>query len=239
MSNIHPQRLYLLQLASANVPLGAGRTMEMIQGCYVIEMSNGQHILIDSGMPSDVPQPGQDESTVLKQLAALDLSPADIDFLVCTHFDIDHAGYHDHFPGAELIVQREHYTLARSGHPRYAGARSHWDHPELRYRLIDGDSELVPGVRLLETSGHAPGHQSVLVNLPQSGPVLLAIDAVMMERLFTVERKAWPMDDNEEQLRASTQKLLDIVEREQVSLVVFGHDGQQWKTLKKAPDYYE
>ncbi len=61
----------------------------------------------------------------------------------------------------------------------------------------------------------------------------------MLKRLFTPDRKKWPVDDNEEQLRDSTRKLLDLVEREQVALVVFGHDGEQWQTLKKAPDYYE
>jgi len=39
------------------------------------------------------------------------------------------------------------------------------------------------------------------------------------------------MDDDEEQLRASTRKLLALVEREQVALVIFGHDGLQWQTL--------
>jgi N-acyl homoserine lactone hydrolase len=78
----------------------------------------------------------------------------------------------------------------------------------------------------------------VLLNLPETGAVLLAIDAVMMQQTFTPERKAWPHDDNEEQLRASTRKLLDIAERRKVVLVVFGHDGRQWQTLKKSPDYY-
>jgi N-acyl homoserine lactone hydrolase len=91
---------------------------------------------------------------------------------------------------------------------------------------------------LLETSGHTTGHQSVLVRLPQTGPVLLTIDAVMMQYTFTPDRRAWPMDENEEELRASTRKLLELVEHEQVKLVVFGHDGQQWQTLKKAPEYY-
>jgi N-acyl homoserine lactone hydrolase len=140
---------------------------------------------------------------------------------------------------APTIVQREHYTLARNDHPRFAAARRHWDHPALRYRLIDGDTELFPGITLLETSGHAPGHQSVLVRLPKTGPVLLAIDAVMMQRSLTVDRKAWPNDDNEQQLRASTRKLLDLVEREQIKLVVFGHDGYQWQSLKKSPHCYE
>jgi N-acyl homoserine lactone hydrolase len=98
---------------------------------------------------------------------------------------------------------------------------------------------LLPGLTLLETSGHAPSHQSVLLHLPRTGPVLLTIDAVMMQRLFTMDRRAWPNDDNEAQLLANTRKLLDIVERDEVQWIVFGHDGEQWKSLKKSPQFYE
>jgi N-acyl homoserine lactone hydrolase len=216
----------------------------MSLGCYLVQTGDGENILIDSGLPADYTPPAgrppaENEKNVLQHLADLGLHPDDIDLLICTHFDVDHAGYHDAFTRAELIVQREHYELARSGHARFAAARAHWDHPGLRYRLIEGDTEVLPGLMLLETSGHVPGHQSVLISLPQTGKVLLAIDAVPLERLFTPDRRAWPMDDNEERLLASTRKLLDLVEREQVRLVVFGHDGLQWQTLKKAPAYYE
>jgi N-acyl homoserine lactone hydrolase len=238
-----PKKLYLLQLSATTLPLPQGRSMEMVLPCYLLETSNGQHILIDTGMAADArpaaAPKADNEKNVLERLSELGLRPADIDTLICTHFDVDHAGYHDHFRNATLIVQRRHYELAQNGHPRFAPARAHWDHPALRYRFVDGDTELLPGLTLLETSGHAPGHQSVLVRLPQTGTVLLAIDAVMMQRLFTMERKAWPNDDNEEQLLASTRNLLDLVEREQVQLVIFGHDGQQWKELKKAPEFYE
>jgi N-acyl homoserine lactone hydrolase len=238
-----PKKLYLLQLSTTAVPLGGGRTMEMVNVCYLVEISDGKHILIDSGMAADARPaglpPAENEKNVIDHLAALGLRPDDISILVCTHFDVDHAGYHDSFTKAEFIVQRQHYALAKSGHPRFAAARAHWDHPALHYRPIDGDAEILTGLTLLETSGHAPGHQSVLVRLPKTGPVLLAIDAVMMQRLFTPDRKAWPNDDNEEHLRVSTQKLLDLVDREEMSLVVFGHDGQQWQTLKKAPAYYD
>jgi N-acyl homoserine lactone hydrolase len=239
-----PQKLYLLQLSISTVPAGAGRTLEMVSGCYLIETGDGRHILIDSGLPVDVQMPAgmppaREKKDVIEHLSNLGLHPDDIDILICTHFDVDHAGYHDAFPNAEFIVQRTHYELARSGHPRFAAARAHWDHPTLHYRLIDGDSELLPGLTLLETSGHTTGHQSVLVHLPQTGPVLLAIDAVMMQHVFTPDRVAWPTDENEEQLRASTRKLLALVEREHIALVIFGHDGLQWQTLKKAPEYYE
>jgi len=36
-----------------------------------------------------------------------------------------------------------------------------------------------------------------------------------------------------------TKKLLDLVEREQIKSVVFGHDGDRWESLKKSPEYYE
>ena len=244
MTNATPQRLYLMQLSTTTIPLAAGQTLAMSSGCYLVQTSDGRNILIDNGLPADyMPPPGmppaENRKNVLEHLADLGLHPGDIDLLICTHFDVDHAGYHDVFTRAELVVQHDHYALARGGHARYAAASTHWDHPALRYRLIEGDTELLPGLWLIETSGHAPGHQSVLVDLPQTGKVLLAIDAVVLQRLFTVDRRAWPTDDNEEQLRASTRKLLDLVEREHVALVIFGHDGEQWQTLKKAPAYYE
>jgi N-acyl homoserine lactone hydrolase len=217
----------------------------MSNGCYLVQTSDGKNILIDSGLPPEyMPPPGTPHSentkTVLEHLANLGVDPDDVSLVICTHFDVDHAGYHDAFAKAEFIVQRTHYTVAQTGeYPRYAGARAHWDQPSLRYRLIDGDTELLPGLTLLETSGHAPGHQSVLVHLAHTGPILLAVDAVVLQRLFTPERRAWPTDDNEEELRASTQKLLDLVTREKIALVIFGHDGGQWQTLKTAPDFYE
>lgn len=236
-----PQRLYLLQLSTTSIPLPNG-TLEMSSGAYLVQMSDDQNILIDTGVPADYSAPGtptpDNPKNVLEHLGDLGLTPDDIDVLIVTHFDIDHIGYNDSFPKAELVVQRAHYELARAGHPRFAAGREHWDHPALHYRLVNGDTELFPGLTLLETGGHAPFHQSVLVRLPQAGLVLLAIDAVVMERLFTVERTAWPMDDNAEQLVASTRKLLDVAAREGVQLTVFGHDGLQWRTLKKAPEFY-
>jgi N-acyl homoserine lactone hydrolase len=239
-----PIKLYLFVLSNTTLPLGNGKTMEFVLPCYMVETGDGKRYLIDTGIAPDYPRPAdgppaRNEKNVLEHLAELGLQPKDIDGVICTHFDVDHAGYHDRFPHAEFYVQREHYDLARSGHERYKPARAHWDQPGPHYNFIDGDAELFSGLTLLKTSGHAPGHQSVLVRLPQTGQVLLAIDAVMMQRLFTMERKAWPKDDNEAELLASTKKLLDIVEREKVKLVVFGHDGEHWKSLKTSPAYYD
>ncbi len=231
-------RLYLFQMAlmpTNGIPAPS----------YLIQTDDGANVLIDTGFSKHFEAPSMDlrlaeGDYIVNQLAALGLSPRDIRYLVCTHFDQDHAGGHDAFPDAELIVQRRHYEVARSGtHPRFERMRTHWDHPSLCYRLIDGDCTLLPGIELIETSGHVPGHQSVLVRLPQTGPVLLAIDAVTQAAQFDAERRELgPHDMDLASVRASTRRLVELARREGAALVVFGHDAAQWPTLKKAPDYY-
>lgn len=54
-----PQRFYLIQLSTATIPLVAGRTLPMVCVCFLVETSDGKHILIDSGLPADyTPPPG-------------------------------------------------------------------------------------------------------------------------------------------------------------------------------------
>jgi N-acyl homoserine lactone hydrolase len=207
-------------------------------------MGDGRNILIDTGFPKDLPtRPGlpepQESKDVVEQLAMLGLEPGDIDTLICTHFDVDHCGHHEEFSNAELVVQREHYEVAHGGHPRFAGSRPHWDLPVERYHFVDGDTTLLPGIELIETGGHVPGHQSILVRLPETGPVLLTIDAVANQGSFRPDRQAMSLDLDGEKAIASTRKLLDVAQREQVALVIFGHDGPQWATLKKLPEYYQ
>ena len=230
-----PKCLYLMEVA--RIP---ERNLPFV--CYLVQTEDGKNILMDTGLPVNIqPPPGMPSPTlgknVIEQLAMLGLRPADIDTLICTHFDGDHAGNIEAFTRAQLVVQRRHHTAALTN-PRFADSRPHWDQPVERYRFVDGDTTLLPGLDLIETSGHAPGHQSVLVRLPETGPVLLAIDAVSQKSAFTMDRQPGPRDDNKEELLASTRKLLDLVEREHVSLVIFGHDGDQWNTLTKLTDAY-
>lgn len=239
-----PRRLYLLQTAMAAIPVG-DQLVDWSAGGYLIQMSDGRNVLIDSGPPADVAfPPGMPPVTaapnMIDQLARLGILPDDISMLVCSHDDIDHVGYQAAFPAAELVVQRSHDAVARNGHARSSISRQHWDRPGTRYRLVDGDTELLPGLTLIETGGHVPGHQSVLVRLPKTGPVLLAIDAVAMQMVFSPDRPPMPwLDEDQPTLVASTQKLIDIVASEGVELVIFHHDGAQWKQLKTAPGYFD
>lgn len=236
-------RLYLLYL-------GTMQPGEVPVPGYLIQTADGINILVDTGWPRsfvDHPQnpPGlsieiRPEDTVSARLAAIGLQPSDIGIVVCTHLDDDHCGNHDLFGSAEFVVQREHYELAKSGHPRFAANRAAWDHPSLRYQLIEGDVELVPGVTLLKTSGHVPGHQSLLVRLPVTGAVLLAADAVMhssMADAATRELFITDMDD-ETGIRQSTRKLSELAKNEDAAFIVYGHDAGQWASLRQSPDFY-
>ena len=237
-----PQRLYLMQVAT----MVAG-PLKLPVPCYLIQTEDGKNILIDSGLPPNFQPPpnvpglieriehGKD---VIEQLATIGVRPPDIDILICTHYDVDHAGNNGAFPNARLIAQRLQHEVASAGHPRFALTRSQWDQPTSRYQLVDGDTQLLAGLELIETSGHVPGHQSVLVHLPQTGPVLLTIDAVMLQDHFTPDRPIGPTDADGVGAIASTRKLLDLVERKHISLIIFGHDGPQWSTLKQLPDFF-
>lgn len=253
-------RLYLLQLGMlpelGNSPIPG----------YLIQTDNGKNVLIDTGYPrtlrgrqaavademvatpSDNPDApltamilrmvrDDPADTVANRLAEIGLAPGDIDILVCTHFDWDHAGDHDLFPDAELVVQRSHYEVARE-HPRFRVFDAPWDSPALRYRFVDGDTTLLPGIELIEASGHVPGLQAVLVRLTETGPVLLATDAIAGAAQLEPATAVGPPDMDAEAKRASVAKLRAIAEREGAQLIVFGHDGEQWATLRHSPEYY-
>ena len=215
---------------------------------YLIQTDDGTNILVDTGFPRETvgayrqaTEPGakvDEENYVVNQLAALGLTPHDIRYLIATHLDGDHAGGHDEFPDSEIVIQKEHLEAAKTL-PRFQGNRAHWDAPGLHYRMVEGDTELVPGVELIESSGHKPGHQSVLVRLPETGPVLLAIDAIpRMDQRDADTRTIGAPDMDEAGVRASTRKLMDLAQREGVTLIIHGHDPAQWATLKKPPAYY-
>ncbi|KJM64115.1 N-acyl homoserine lactonase family protein [Pluralibacter gergoviae] len=237
-------RLYLLYL-------GMMEPGEIPVPGYLIQTSDKINILVDTGWPRSFvnkPEnpPGltvvmRPEDVIHSRLAAIGLTPSEIDYVVCTHLDGDHSGNHDLFQNAEFIIQKEHYELAFGGHPRFAANYASWGHTSLRYRLIEGDVELLPGVTLIETSGHVPGHQSLLVRLPVTGNVLLAADAIMhrsMADAATREIYITDMDD-ESGIRRSTQKLADIAKNESAAFVIYGHDTEQWANLRLSPAFYD
>lgn len=241
------QRLYVLDYGLFQVHEN-GRIIG-IQG-YLIQTQDNTNILVDTGFPAryvDDPESASLEDNlgsfgrILKldhenlppaQLAKAGLKPSDIHFLVMTHSDIDHVGGIADFPQATIVIGQAERALER---PRYFGDRSPIVWPtNVNYQVVDGDITLCPGVALLETPGHSPGHLSLLIRLPQTGVVLLIGDAISRPAEFEEGfGGAW----DEARARASAERLMSIAEREQ-AMVIYGHDPEQWPTLRKAPEFY-
>lgn len=237
-----PVRLYLFAATQATMP-GPNGPIDMVAGSYLVTMSDGSQVLVDSGPPAEMeggPMAGVKVVTATEQLAGLGIRPEDVAMVVSTHFDIDHAGQNDAFPNAVQVVQKEHLDVAKGGYERFARGRAHWDVGDEKFRTVEGDVELFEGFDLIATPGHVPAHQSVLLKLPNTGPVLITADAVPRASLFRPDRPKSPVDSGEvDELRQSTEKLLRVRDQEGVKLVIHHHDGAQWKTLKLAPDYYD
>ena len=135
-------------------------------------------------------------------------------------------------------MQRDEYAYAHYPasffEPFYY--RKNFDLPGYRWRLLDGDTELAPGLTILRTDGHTPGHQSLLVDLPTAGPVLLTGDACYW--LEHVEKERVPGVVWNPTLALHAIKKIKTVARLVGARIFPGHDPAFWKTVIQAPDAY-
>jgi glyoxylase-like metal-dependent hydrolase (beta-lactamase superfamily II) len=99
------------------------------------------------------------------ELAAAGIAATDVDAIVLTHLHTDHIGWavpaDSPFPDARVIVQRadvEAYAATRQQEALLRPLRD-----QGRLHVVEGDTRLGEGVRIISTPGHTPGHQSVLV----------------------------------------------------------------------------
>ena len=166
------------------------------------------------------------------RLAAAGLRPGDLAGVINTHLHFDHAGNNALFAGVPIYVQRAHYEQAL-GNPAYPNET--WNLPGLRYELLDGDTELFPGVELLLTPGHAPAHQSLLVTLGSGRRVLLCADAILSRA--NIEHDNWESQADPAEARRSARRLVELA-AEHDALMIFGHDPVQMHELTYAPGAY-
>jgi len=170
-----------------------------------------------------------DGEAVHEQLAALDVEPADLDYVVLTHLDSDHVSGVDHVADAERILVSEPEWDARDGF-RYV--QSMWDGvdvepfplesvpfgPSNRGLDLFGDGR----VYLVFTPGHSPGQVSVLVDTG-AGWVLLASDVGYAARSW--EEGILPgLTDSDEDARASLQWVADFARRDDCVAALANHD---------------
>jgi N-acyl homoserine lactone hydrolase len=250
-------RLYMIDTGRLRIDKGAvftpgiddGVQIEIPVPVYLIQTDDGQNVLVDTGLhPTNLEDPhaawGREAADVVlpmltpedlleRRLAEIGLQLGDVTHVVNTHLHADHCGGNFLFPQAEFLVQREHYEEALA-HPEIPSEL--FDRPELTYRFLDGDAQLFTGVRAIVAPGHARGLQALLVSLPKSGNILIAGDAI--DTLEHLERDLWTHCPEPETARRSAERLQEIASEEN-ALLLFGHDADQWRTLRRSPDFYD
>ena len=150
---------------------------------FVVTFPGGA-ALVDTGVGG--PQGLQDDWRAVNvaaadALAALDLSPADITMVINTHLHFDHCGQNAVFKHAAFHVQRAELERAR----RESTQLADWfDFAGARFELLDGDTEIVPGLSVITTPGHTAGHQSVVIRGTDGDDDLLIGDAAYTPTLY-------------------------------------------------------
>jgi N-acyl homoserine lactone hydrolase len=165
-------------------------------------------------------------------LAAHGIAMTDVTALANCHLHVDHSGQNGLFAGRPIFVQRREWEMVYE--PDYTIPE--WvDRPELAYEVLDGGTDVAPGLRLITTPGHAPGHQSLVVDTTD-GTVVIAGQAVLTlaewEGTADAAVSGVPPEENDlrEAYLASVQRLRDL----NPTRVHFVHDPAIWKRPSEA-----
>ncbi|PCJ86221.1 MAG: MBL fold metallo-hydrolase [Hyphomicrobiales bacterium] len=220
-------------------------------GNVVIDGGNAVEAAIDKrahwGAVVDAYDPVMDvKENCVEQCKSVGVSPHDVRFVVQSHLHLDHTGAIGRFPNAQHIVQRSEYEYAFNPQWFAKGAyiRADFDRPGLDWKFLGGeftDNYDLFGdgtIRMIFTPGHSTGHQSFLITLPNTGPVLLTIDAAYTQDHW--DNKALPgLVVSSSDAADSVAKLHKIAD-DTGAMVVTGHDPKNWESFRKAPyDFYD
>ncbi|MGQ9534600.1 MAG: MBL fold metallo-hydrolase [bacterium] len=164
-------------------PDGLNR-LEIPLNCLLVKAA-GVNILIDTGIGNKLDEKFRSLYCVRQEHNLLDgikergLKPEDINYVVNTHLHFDHCGwntivapsdqnnYIPTFPKATYIIQKEEWYDAT--HPNERTRASYLKENFLSLEksgllmLVEGEFEIIPGVKVINTIGHTQGHQSVLI----------------------------------------------------------------------------
>lgn len=227
-----------------------GRRVRIPVYSYLIETGQGR-ILFDTGCshhcrtdPASLL--GEDTVPVLtpklrpadhieEQLQAIGVPIEDIDMVVNSHLHFDHAGGNEAFRKHHFGIQAEEWQAAETDREAYPDPAFRPDSAS-RVTTFAGDTELAPGLQLIFTPGHTPGHQSLLVEL-NDGPVIITSDAVYTRSHFSPDHIGASYD--RDRARQSLQRLVDLVK--DGARPFFSHDPEQvtLEGWKLAPFRYQ
>jgi N-acyl homoserine lactone hydrolase len=241
-------RLYVLDCGEAHAPdqsrwspgVNVGKPIDISDNCYLIHHKQGW-MLWDTGVsdsiaampePAPGPIPWRRTKTLASQLAAIGVRPADIRYVGISHTHADHVGNVDLFPSATVLIQKSEYQWAFAADKKPFSA----SHPT---EQLDGDHDVFGdgSVMIISTPGHTPGHESLLVDLPNTGWLLLSGDVAHFRDNFDNRRVPSGNTDKEKSL-TSMQRVADIIAEYHAQFWI-NHDAAQTAQTRHAPEFYD
>ncbi|MDP3774223.1 MAG: MBL fold metallo-hydrolase [Gemmatimonadales bacterium] len=170
------------------IPADDRNRIPLAMRCLLVEHPDGL-VLIDTGLGNKenakfldiygVENAGDPGPTPLEDaIRETGHQPADVTWVINSHLHFDHAGGNTvkrengavevAFPNATYVVQRRELEFATIPNERI---RASYLAPNFapitaldRWRLLDGEADVLPGIRAIPTPGHVPYHQSILVS---------------------------------------------------------------------------
>lgn len=159
-------------------------------------------LLIDTGIgPPPREFVPESEARLLEELVRRGVRPEDVDIVVHTHLHVDHVGWDGAFPNARYVVHEQDWDF-------FMSEDSLAERPHLRQKVqpltdverVSGETEIMPGVRLLPSPGHTPGHMCV-----RAGATFVLGDVVVHE-LQVADPDIVYVSDHDPALAAATRR---------------------------------
>ena len=197
---------------------------------YLIAFPDGA-LLVDTGMGShpDVDAHYRPTRHSLDEaLSAVGTSVGDIRWVANCHLHFDHCGGNPALAGRPVFTQRVELDTARTAEnytlPELVDA------PGLRYEVLDGEAEILPGVLVVPTPGHTAGHQSVVVR-QGDGTVIVAGQSHDTATGYGRDVAAWRAGNHGHtlDLAAVLPAWLTRLQQLDPARVVFAHDHSVWQ----------
>lgn len=194
---------------------------------------SGGSVLVDSGIGHLGRSPYDVAGRIDEELHAAGVNPTDVRHVIHTHLHSDHAGGACSEDGEPRFPNAIHHV-----HPAdwdfFAGADDPEDFQgrsamrrleELGMLNLDpGDREVAPGIRVLHSPGHTPGHRSVLLT---DGASSMLLTGDLLHLPIQVSHPEWASShDQEPELGAASRVGLLTRARDERWGVAVSHFGR-------------
>jgi N-acyl homoserine lactone hydrolase len=209
--------------------------VQLVYSCYLVKHGD-DYLLWDTGNAMTAPNVAP-KTSLVDQLAQLNLKPDQIKYVGISHYHADHIGQASSFPKATLLIGKGDWEVLTSPNP--VGANpvllAHWIKGEGKVEPVPLDKDVFGGGRvlMLYTPGHTPGHHSLLVRLPQMGAVILSGDLMHFRENYDINGVPTFNTDRSQTL-ASLDRVKKIVANAKATVII-QHDARDIDKLPAFP----